>query len=339
MPVITTSCFNVNIDRNCRNYRKYRKLSNLSPLLLSLKCCCKDGCKVSCLLVSRKLQIANWKLELTQSYVSQVPYDIKNAPLFLDKLQHTVYLLSKTLWNQQLRLDQSAVFMTQSHYLNILTLLLTGIILHNVIGDTISETTYVKIFYFLLPDWGIFSSGDKSCSDKNLKCNWEHSGDFEQLTASFNRFAHGPRDSPENNLTVGMYNIHSLWRTQKKHYPPTCSMKTDLNLATSEESVKHRSHSELFPKSFPNFDGYSTTSPSSSVQRIYVEAYLNESVVNFHTQNSMRTFNQLIKAGTYIASACHNSFGVESNRDKIVKSLRSSGFRIDGLGETTDNSE
>ena len=229
--------------------------------------------------------------------------------------------------------------MTQSHHRDIVTLLFAGIFFIIVAGDTISETTYVKIFYFILPDWGVFTSGDRSCSNKNLKCNWEHSGDFEELTASFNRFAHGPRDSPENNLTVGMYNIHSLWRKQKKHYPPTCSMRTDLNLATSEESMKHRSHSELFPKSFPNFDGYSTTSPLSSVQRIYSEAYLNESIVNYHTQNSMRPFNKLIKAGTYIASACHNSFGVESTRDKIVKSLRSSGFRVDGLGETADSTD
>lgn len=229
------------------------------------------------------------------------------------------------------------MLMTQSNYLIIVTFLLAGIVLQTVAGDTISEATYVKVFYFILPDWGIFSSGDKSCSDKKLKCNWEHSGDFEQLTASFDRFVHGPQERSENNVTVAMYNIHSLWRKQKKHYPPACSMRTDLNLATSEESMKHRSHSELFPKSFPNFDGFSTTSPSSSVQRIYSEAYLNESIVNFHTQNSMRQFGKLIKAGTYIASACHNSFGVESSRDKIVKSLRSSGFRIDGLGETVDN--
>lgn len=223
--------------------------------------------------------------------------------------------------------------MTQSYHLDIATLLMVGIILHVIAGSTISETVYVKVFYFVMPDWGPGNNGDQSCSDKNLKCSWEVSGDFVELTTCFNRFARRSSGNSGSNVTVTMYNIHSLWRSQKKHYPLNCLMRTDLSLATSEESMKHRSHSELFPKSFPNFDGYSTTSPLSSVQRIYKEAYLNETVVNFHTKNSMRPFDKLIKAGTYIASACHNSMGTESNRDKIVKTLRSSGFRVDGLGE------
>lgn len=202
----------------------------------------------------------------------------------------------------------------------------------NADNDTDVSLLYnVKVFYYIQPDWGESQSGIQNCPNKNMICDWAYSGNITQLVESFNHQILSQSASSQS-ITVTMYNIHSLWHKLKKFYPLNCLLKTDLSLACSEESSKHPSHSILFPKSFPNFDGYSTTHPSSSVQKIYQEAYLNQSILDYHTMNSMKSFSQLIKAGTYIASACHNKNGVESSRDKIVKAVRAAGFRIDGLG-------
>ena len=212
------------------------------------------------------------------------------------------------------------------------TIAITLALLINAAADPDSITLHnVKVFYYLLPDWGESLAGTQSCPNKNMSCHWEYSGNITQLVESFDSQM-SLKNASNQSITVTMYNIHSLWHKLKKFYPMNCSLKTDLSIACSEESSKHPSHSILFPKSFPNFDGYSTTHPSSSVQKIYKEAYLNQTTLDFHTANSMKSFPQLIKAGTYIASACHNKHGAESTRDKIVKALRAAGFRIDGLG-------
>ena len=199
-------------------------------------------------------------------------------------------------------------------------------------NDTNASLSYnVKVFYYLHPDWGESISGIQMCANKNMSCDWEYSGNITQLVESFkNHILSESTDS--RSITVTMYNLHSLWHKLKKFYPLNCLLKTDLSLACSEESSKHPSHSILFAKSFPNFDGHSTTHPSSSFQKVYQEAFLNQTILDYHTANSMKSFSQLIKAGTYIASACHNKNGIESSRDKIVKAIRAAGFRIDGLG-------
>ena len=64
----------------------------------------------------------------------------------------------------------------------------------------------------------------------------------------------------------------SLWEKYHANYPINCDWQTTYTMATSEESDT-RFHG-IFDDSFPNFDGNSTTSPNSDVQRIYDDAYL-----------------------------------------------------------------
>jgi hypothetical protein len=197
-----------------------------------------------------------------------------------------------------------------------------------------NSTKYVKVFYYIHPDWGKGHRGEQSCSSANVICDWDYSGNLTELTSSFRDHVSTYNDDRADNITVSMYNIHSLWHKHRIHYPPNCSMQTNLSLACSDESIKHPSHSELFPRSFPNFDGYSTTSPMSSIQKYYEDAYLNETILNGQTKHNVKSYKDLIKAGSYVASSCHGRDGGPSKRDQIVLSLRSHGFRVDGLGKT-----
>ena len=198
---------------------------------------------------------------------------------------------------------------------------------------TTETESNVKVFYYILPDWGSSLSGDQICPNEKMKCNWEYSGNLTHLIDSYNTHKIQQQRSDSHAVTVAMYHIHTLWNQQKQNIPIS-KLKTDLNLACSEESRKHPRHSALFAISFRNFDGYSTTHPSSTIQKIYKEAYLNETILNYHTDNHMKQFDDLIKGGSFVASACHNAkFDTEAPREKIVKALRSYGFRIDGLGE------
>ena len=198
------------------------------------------------------------------------------------------------------------------------------------------STKYIKVFYYINPEWGIGRRGEQSCSTGNVICDWNYSGNFTELTNNFRDHISTYKDDSGDNITVSVYNIHSLWQKLRMDYPPNCSLRTDLSLACSDESVKHPSHSDLFSRSFPNFDGHSTTSPTSSIQKYYEDAYLNETILSFHSKHSMKSYRDLIKAGSYVATSCHSRDGSISKRDQIVISLRAHGFRVDGLGKRAE---
>jgi hypothetical protein len=125
-------------------------------------------------------------------------------------------------------------------------------------------------------------------------------------------------------LMVGVYHIHSLYQTTRLLYPSNCDVNVNLTMATTEESNARFKH--LF-SAFGHFDGTAITSPSASVQRIYAEAYLNESTLLPITQN----VSSLVKGASFVAHNCHSS------RNGVVDELRKKGFRVDGLGRCMRN--
>ena len=72
--------------------------------------------------------------------------------------------------------------------------------------------------------------------------------------------------------------------------------------------------------------GSSTTSPTSSVQRVYEEAHMN--TADFFP---LKNFTSLIKGASYIASDCHRWDTANSRRDNVVHDIRRNGLRVDGL--------
>lgn len=125
--------------------------------------------------------------------------------------------------------------------------------------------------------------------------------------------------------TISLYNIHSLWERKKEHHPAICELRTNVTMVESEESKVRYGH--LFGPSFKNFDGYSTTSPMSHLQRVYSEVFLNES-----DMLPNKPFAKLVKGASYVASDCHKRDSANANRDNVALSIRESPFRVDGLG-------
>eukprot|EP00606_Chrysophyceae_sp_TOSAG23-5_P000733 GSChrysophyteH2.ASY1.ANO1.153.1 assembled CDS len=129
-----------------------------------------------------------------------------------------------------------------------------------------------------------------------------------------------------NSISVGLYNIHSLWEKKRDHYPSSCELRTNLSIAESEESSVRYGH--LFTPSFKNFDGYSTISPHAHIQRVYRESMM--STTDFI--EPVKNFSSLIKGASYVASDCHGRDAANANRDSVVIDIRNAGFRVDGLG-------
>lgn len=125
--------------------------------------------------------------------------------------------------------------------------------------------------------------------------------------------------------TMSLYNVHSLWERKREHHPAICELRTSVTMVESEESKVRYGH--LFGPSFKNFDGYSTTSPSSHLQRVYHEVFLNET--DF-IEN--KPFAKMVKGASYVASDCHKRDAANANRDNVVLSIRDQDFRVDGLG-------
>ena len=221
-------------------------------------------------------------------------------------------------------------------------------------------TTTVRLFYFVLSHWcDNVVPGIKRCelSGQNISCELFSSGNMTELQKELLQFK---KEQVGNAISVALYNIHSLKETFRPRYAqPVCDLRTNLTFATSEESMMR--FRDLFNHSFDNFDGYSTAHPSSSVQRIYEEAYmmsivgssgldglpstfthpklptnsnLNETTVRLTlTQvNKPHNFSILIKAASYIASECHTRDFANARRDIVVQQIRNEGFRVDGLG-------
>jgi hypothetical protein len=162
---------------------------------------------------------------------------------------------------------------------------------------------------------------------EHLTCEWMFADSIKALRSGFdhNISLHTNNNAYDNGtITVSLYNIHSWWEKQRDHRPAICELPTNLTMAESEES---RTRFPGFEQSFKNFDGFSTTHPTSHVQRVYLEAYLNETEFL-----PAKPFKELVKAAAYVASDCHRRDNANANRDGVVRALKDNGLRVDGLG-------
>lgn len=167
----------------------------------------------------------------------------------------------------------------------------------------------------------IVSSDAKSDHLNNLQDK------FNQRISDINRY---------NKVVVALYNIHT-WGSYSKwpHAPSQCAIgragggegtgaaQRAFTLAESEES--HGRFGKLFTNSFRWFDGNSTTSPFSSIQRVYFRGF-NESEFL-----PLKPFDALIKGATFVASTCHRAEGT-TKRVSIVAQLEKK-LRVDSLGK------
>ena len=181
-------------------------------------------------------------------------------------------------------------FYLSAHFLKINQFSISQKILMN------SESTgpSVGVFYFMTSNWGDkMSDGDQKCP--NMRCEWSQSDNLHHLEDKYKFFVSGS-SSPK--VTAAVYNIHSLWKKYAARVPLNCAWKTNITLATSEESTIRYHH--LFNMTFPNFNGFSTNHPSSAIQRIHVGALLKPS----DFRENMHNFSYLIKAGSYGMLIC-----------------------------------
>jgi hypothetical protein len=181
---------------------------------------------------------------------------------------------------------------------------------------TSSQPPYVKVYQFMINHWGDSYWGDQQCGP-HIHCEWVHADHLHGLTFAFESSEKTPRKDIEYSkaVTLSLYNIHSWWERTRTHAPKPCELRTNLTMAESEESRIRYNH--LFEPSFKHYDGFSTTHPQSSVQRVYVDAFLNAS----HFLPTMHNFSDLIKAASYVASDCHRRDGANSNRDGVVRRM------------------
>lgn len=199
------------------------------------------------------------------------------------------------------------------------------------LSEKSSKKTHVKVFHFTIDYWRLSVEGDQKCGSE-LICEWTYSDDLRKLRNKFlNMTSSSSADQDERDqkaTTVSVYNIHSWLERQKSRGPMLCELPTSLTLAETEES-RTRYHG-LFDTTFKHFDGSSSTHPSSSVQRVYESAYMNET--QFTDNGKMRNFSSMIKAAAYVAGDCHKRDNANSNRDHVVHEIRKAGFRVEGLG-------
>jgi hypothetical protein len=148
---------------------------------------------------------------------------------------------------------------------------------------------------------------------------------MKNLVAKYNKNMEAALTS-QRPLSVGLYSIHS-WApvSPPQHYPNKCSLKTDINIAESEESWTRFRH--LFEKSFRGYDGNSTTHPRSGpLQRSYVSEFKQEEFLE------IVPFPDKVKGSSYVASTCHGSRRKLPLREVLVTKLESR-LRVDSLGK------
>lgn len=180
----------------------------------------------------------------------------------------------------------------------------------------------VKVFHYLIPHWGDSHHGPVPCGP--IYCEWVVSDHIKRLGENLLSFT--PKELyGAQTLTVSVYNIHSLWEKFRDPHPHDCDIRSNLSVAESEESFTRFQH--LLQAGMDNFEGFSSTSPKSSVQRIYKEALFQKNEL-LPRQN----FSSLIKAGAYIASDCHRRDSANARRDDVIADIRKLGLRVDGLG-------
>ena len=191
----------------------------------------------------------------------------------------------------------------------------------------------VNVLQFTINYWRQGVEGIQPCGP-HMKCEWTYSDNLQTLRQKFHNItsqirasrAHSGGKKRGRPLTLAVYNIHSWWERMKEHGPDLCNLPTTLNLAESEES-RVRYHM-LFDPTFKHFDGFSTTHPTSHIQRVYDGAFINSS----QFIGPLHNFSYLIKAASYVAGDCHKRDSANANRDHYVYLLRKAGFRVEGLG-------
>ena len=152
----------------------------------------------------------------------------------------------------------------------------------------------VRVYHYILRQWGDSIMGIQNCS---IPCDWAYADDIKNLREKeqadlndplhsvwihsnlhhhnhhngliqrYNNKTTGYYFNSSETITVAVYNIHSWWQKTRSYSPSNCELPTNFTLAESEESFVRYSH--LFGPSFKNFDGFSTTSPTSHVQVVY----------------------------------------------------------------------
>ena len=198
----------------------------------------------------------------------------------------------------------------------------------------VAHQQHVIVYHFLLPHWGDDVAGNETCvssptmnsSSSAVGCEWHYHDNQSHFKALWHDPVHTERRRRAV-ATVALYNIHSLWERHRVRYPMNCAWPTNLTLASSEES--HTRFHSLFNASFGNFDGYSTTHPTSSVQRVYDAAYL-DGYRTLPLPIDIINGSMQYPAASFIASVCHK--GPHAHREKLVAELRHAGVRVDGLG-------
>jgi hypothetical protein len=124
---------------------------------------------------------------------------------------------------------------------------------------------------------------------------------------------------------VTVYNVHTLWEEDKTGYRSYCEVPGTLTLAESGESQSR--FKTFFSRKlhrFKFFHGYTLPHPSSTIQQVFMESYLNESLFV-----PLVSFGRLVRGAAYVASDCHKS---KNLRHQLVADIKDTGFRVDGLG-------
>jgi hypothetical protein len=134
----------------------------------------------------------------------------------------------------------------------------------------------VKVYHYLSLEMGHPVSGFMDCG-QSISCEWQSTTDIGQLKHHFTEHQKKfestlTSNNHTNTVTLTVYNIHE-WSSNKnfdRKKPALCYLPTNLTMGESEESYSNRPKN--VESTFVNYDGYSTTSNSSSLQRSYKEA-------------------------------------------------------------------
>jgi hypothetical protein len=194
-------------------------------------------------------------------------------------------------------------------------------------ADPNREKILVKVFEYVLEDWGDFSSGTFSCNP-GVKCAWGGADDLTKLGHMAHDWTKSHSSAAIPHFSVAMYSILSLFDKYESAEPQHCQLSTNLTMFNiAEANVRF---SWLTDDAYKYYDGYVSTHPNASVQYIDEGAFLDE-----QTFFPLKDFNSLVKAGAFIASDCHERHDwdlANAHREDVVRDLRTAGFRIDGLG-------
>jgi hypothetical protein len=139
----------------------------------------------------------------------------------------------------------------------------------------VESVSHVKVFHYILPHWGESFHGVVPCPFTEFTCEWTYSDQIKHLKYNLVHTVHDEGLYDKGTATVAVYNIHSWWERARNHFPDNCELYTNLTMAESQESTVRYGY--LFDGTFKNFDATSTTSPFSTVQRTYSDAFLNSS--------------------------------------------------------------